>query len=283
MGQWMVRIGESMLKSRPVRKQFTRVLIQTLIAQCRLREASIDVRAEGGLVFVSGKQDEAIVDALKHTFGVNAVDPYTEIELDPDAVAVAALERNPEPKGTFAVQCRRHGEKGEWTSQSFAATVGAKVLERVDLNVNLGNPDWAIRVALFPDKVYLLGRRFMGPGGLPSGVQGLVLANLESEEDMLCAWLMMHRGCRIQTLRGSAESLRRWDPALASEKYAAQLMTGPGGVSNPDPWGIVAHHLPDAPTTIAEGEDVRTPLVHLEPLVGWTEDEIDALKQKVLS
>ena len=163
MGQWMVRIGESMLKSRPVRKQFTKVLIQTLTAQCRLRGATIVVRAEGGLLFVSGENDEQIVDALKHTFGVNAVDPYIEMDADPDMVAKAALKRNPNPSGTFAVQCRRHGEKGKWTSQSFASTVGAKVLERVDLKVNLGNPDWAIRVALFPDKVHLLGTRFMGP------------------------------------------------------------------------------------------------------------------------
>ncbi len=283
MGQWMVRIGESMLKSRPVRKQFTRVLIQTLVAQCRLRDAIIDVRADGGLLFVSGEQDDAIVDALRHTFGVNAVDPYTEIEIDPEAVAEAALQRNLEPEGTFAVQCRRYGERGEWTSQSFAATVGAKVLERVELQVNLANPDWAIRVALFPDKVCLLEKRFMGPGGLPSGVQGLVLANLESEEDMLCAWLMMHRGCRIKALNGSAESLQRWDPALVSQKYANQLMTGPGGVPNPEPWGIVAHYLSDAPTSIEEGEEVRTPLVHLEPLVGWSEQEINALRDKVLS
>ena len=283
MGQWMVRIGESMLKSRPVRKQFTKVLIQTLTAQCRLRGATIVVRAEGGLLFVSGENDEQIVDALKHTFGVNAVDPYIEMDAEPDMVAKAALERNPNPSGTFAVQCRRHGEKGKWTSQSFASTVGAKVLERVDLKVNLGNPDWAIRVALFPDKVHLLGTRFMGPGGLPSGVQGLVLANLESDEDILSAWLMMHRGCRIKPAKGSVESLQQWDPALASEKYANQLVTGPGGRHDAEPWGIVAHHLPDAPTTVDLEENVRTPLVHLEPLVGWRENDIDELKSKVLS
>ena len=282
MGQWMVRIGESMLKSRPVRKQFTKVLIQTLTAQCRLRGATIVVRAEGGLLFVSGENDEQIVDALKHTFGVNAVDPYIEMDADPDIVAKAALERNPNPSGTFAVQCRRHGEKGKWTSQSFASTVGAKVLERVNLKVNLGNPDWAIRVALFPDKVHLLGARFMGPGGLPSGVQGLVLANLESDEDVLSAWLMMHRGCRIKPAKGSIQLLQQWDPALASEKYANQLVTGPGGRHNAEPWGIVAHHLPDAPTTVDVEENVRTPLVHLEPLVGWSESDIDELKSKVL-
>ena len=272
-----------MLKSRPVRKHFTKVLKKTLAAQCNLRGARVEIRAEGGLVFVSGDMDDEIVDALKHTFGVNAVDPYTEVDLDPETVAKVALDRNPDPTGTFAVQCKRHGEKGDWTSQTFAATVGAKVLEKVNLRVDLGNPDWAIRVALFPEKVHLLGDRFMGPGGLPSGVQGLILANLESEEDILCAWLMMHRGCRIKPINGSPELLEKWDPALASEKYASELVTGPGGKRDVEPWGVVANHLSSAPTTVQEHEDVRTPLVHLEPLIGWDEIEIESLRNRVYS
>ena len=281
MGQWMVRMGESMLKSKPVRKHFTRVLRNTLIAQCRIRNAEVRIRTEGGLMFVRGEEDEAIVDALKHTFGVNAVDPFTEVEPTPEDVANAALQYNPNPEGSFAVRCKRHGQKKEWTSQTFAGATGAAVLEKVDLSVNLSKPDWAIRVALFPDKARLLGTRFMGPGGLPSGVQGLIMAHLNSEEDLLCAWLMMHRGCRIQAIEGSAEELKDWDPALTSDEYAQQLVTGPGRDKNPVPWGIVAHHLPGAPTTIEEGESIRTPLVHLEPLMGWSEEEIDTLRNRV--
>ena len=100
---------------------------------------------------------------------------------------------------------------------------------------------------------------------------------------MLSAWLMMHRGCRIKPITGSAKSLEKWDPALASERYSTQLVTGPGGVSNPEPWGIVAYELAEAPTSIGEGEDVRTPLVYLEPLVGWSESEIEDLRTKVFS
>ena len=281
MGQWMVRMGESMLKSKPVRKHFTRILRKTLISQCLIRGAEVKIRVEGGLMFVSGDEDAEIVDALKHTFGVNAVDPFTEVEATPEDVATAALEANPEPEGTFAVQCKRHGVKGKWTSQQFAGAVGAAVLDRVDLTVNLGDPEWAIRVALFPDRVRLLGTRFMGPGGLPSGVQGLVEAHLDSEEDVLCAWLMMHRGCRIKPLNGSVDSLKAWDPALVSEEYAADLVTGPGREKDPSPWGIVGHHLPDAPTNIDDDESVRTPVVHLEPLVGWSEQEIENLRNRV--
>ena len=279
----MVRMGESMLKSKPVRKHFTRILRTTLIMQCKIRGAEASIRVEGGLMFVSGEDDVEIVDALKHTFGVNAVDPFTEVEPTPEAVATAAIQSNPNPEGTFAVRCKRHGQKGEWTSQTFAGATGAAVLEKVELGVNLSQPDWEIRVALFPDKARLLGQRFMGPGGLPSGVQGLVMAHLETEEDVLCAWLMMHRGCRIQPVEGAGEQLKSWDPALVSEEYAERLVTGPGRDRNPSPWGIVAHHLPEAPISIGEDENVRTPLVNLEPLVGWSEQEIEDLKNRVFS
>ena len=283
MGQWMVRMGESMLKSKPVRKHFTRILRDTLIAQCEIRGAKVDIRVEGGLMFVSGEADSEIVDALKHTFGVNAVDPFTEVEPTPEAVAFAALEANPNPTGTFAVQCKRHGKMGEWNSQTFASATGAAVIENIDLDVNLGNPDWAIRVALFPDKARLLGERFMGPGGLPSGVQGLIIAHLDSEKDVLCAWLMMHRGCRIQPLKGNGEQLKAWDPSLVSDEYAEKFVTGPGRDRNPSPWGVVAHHLPDAPTFVDEGDTVRTPMVNLEPLFGWSEEEIADLRNKVFA
>jgi len=276
-------MGESMLKSKPVRKHFTRILRDTLIAQCQIRGAEINIRVEGGLMFVSGEADAEITDALKHTFGVNAVDPFIEVEPTPEEVAIAALESNPNPTGTFAVRCKRHGKKGEWTSQTFAGATGAAVISNVDLGVDLSNPDWAIRVALFPDKARLLGERFMGPGGLPSGVQGLVMAHLDSEEDVLSAWLMMHRGCRIQPLNGKGEQLKAWDPSLVSDVFADKFVTGPGRDRNPAPWGIVAHHLPDAPTYVGEDETVRTPMVNLEPLVGWSEQEIEDLKNKVFA
>jgi thiamine biosynthesis protein ThiI len=274
-------MGESMLKSKPVRKHFTRILRTTLVAQCHIRGAEVSIRVEGGLMFVSGEDDSEIVDALKHTFGIYAVDPFIEVEPTPEDVANAALQANPNPEGSFAVRCKRHGQKKEWTSQTFAGATGAAVLEKVDISVNLSNPDWAIRVALFPDKARLLGNRFMGPGGLPSGVQGLVIAHLNSEEDILSAWLMMHRGCRIQATEGSTEKLKAWDPALISEEYARKLVTGPGRDQNPAPWGIVAHHLPNAPTKVDEGESIRTPLVNLEPLAGWSEQEIITLRNRV--
>ena len=281
MGQWIVRMGEAMLKSRPVRKHFTQVLVSTLDAQFRLRDAPVDIRVEGGLMFVAGEPDHAIVDALKHTFGIHAVDPYTEVEATPSAVAEAALSQLDREPSSFAVRCKRHGKKGEWTSQAFAGATGAAVVQRKGWKVNLSEPDWALRVALFPDEARLLGERFHGPGGLPSGVQGLVQAHLETELDILSAWLIMHRGCRVTPLSGSVDALKAWDPMLSNPELG--LVTGPGRDKHPTPWGVVGHELAGAPTTVAEDEEIRIPLANLEPLMGWSESEIDDLRSKVYS
>ena len=279
----MVRIGESMLKSRPVRRQFTRVTIRTIEAQCELRGAAVGLRASGGIIFVHGDNDEAIEEALKHSFGVYAVDPYTDLEPTPEAVAIAALEENPNPSGSFAVRCKRHGKKGEWTSQIFAAEVGSSVLQRVELKVNLSKPDWQIRVALFPDNARLLGTRFHGPGGLPIGVQGVVDAQLESELDILSAWLMMHRGCRINPLSDTPEVLKEWDPALASPDMAKRFRSGPAQRDGIDSWGLVGHFIENVPTFVSDEEEVLVPMANLEPLVGWSEEEIADLRMKVFS
>lgn len=294
MALWIVRMGESMLKSKPVRRHFTSVLRRSLSAQSELRGATAEIRTEGGLMFVECEDDdsEAVADALRHTFGVGAVDPATDHEATPDAVGKAALATIGNlPEGTsFAVRCKRHGNKGEWTSQTFAGATGAAILAIAPhLTVNLSNPDWAVRVALFPDKARLLGERIDGPGGLPAGVQGLVLAQLRDEADMLAAWLVMHRGCRIQPEQGASaellETLSKWDPALADEKWASKLATGPGSTHKPQPWGIVGAELTGAPTTVTgeDGEVVKTPLSHLEPLVGWTAEDIESLRLTVNS
>ncbi|MDP6907045.1 MAG: THUMP domain-containing protein, partial [Candidatus Thalassarchaeaceae archaeon] len=205
---------------------------------------------------------------------------------EPEKIAESALAEygDIEEGVTFAVRCKRHGEKGKWTSQTFAGAIGAAVLERApQLKVDLSNPDWELRVALFPDRANLLGERIMGPGGLPSGVQGLVLAHLETELDLISAWLIMHRGCRIQAVSGSTQNLESWDPALKSEGEAKKLVTGPGRKHNPEPWGIVGANLNDAPTTVGKEELVKIPLAHLEPLIGWSENEIDELRLQIFN
>lgn len=303
MAMWIVRMGESLLKSKPVRKHFTSVTRQTLETQAALRGGAVRVRFDGGLMFVESEDEEIARDAMMHTFGIVGIDPAIDCEATPEAVAEKALELNPDFEGSFAVRCKRHGARGEWTSQTFAGAVGAAILaKRPDLTVNLREPEWLVRCTLHPDRARLLDARLMGPAGLPMGVQGLVLARLESERDLAATFLAMRRGCRIRPLEGADPALLArlvpYDPVLRDASLARRLKTGPQRRADAQPWAIVGADLSNlAPTSVgawpedagvalkdAERYEVataaelpRTPMAHLEPLVGMTEDEVAAI------
>ena len=277
--RWILRMGEILLKSRPVRKFMRKALQRHLVSQCIVRGAKVKVTPWQGMLFLDllEGEAEAVEDAMRHTFGLTFADPLTSVAVDPAVVAEAVIADAPANEGaTFAVQCKRHGVKsGEWNSQTFAGAVGAEILARAPhLKVNLGNPEWAVRIALMPEEVGLLGDRIYCPGGLPTGVQGSVIANLQTERDYLAAWLVMRRGCRLVINEESKSNLTKlvglWDPSQTNAKWKSHLATPPGPGHIGEVWAVVGDNLPPR---IEENEG-EVPMANLEPLAGWDEDSI---------
>ena len=279
-------MAEIQLKSRPVRRHMRVALERQLKAQAELRGVELSLQPWHGLLLAHAPADadpEAAADAFRHTFGIVAIDPAEQVEAAPESVA-DALEAGGFPEGTgstFAIRCRRHGPKGEWGSQQFAAALGAEVQRRAPhLEVDLGEPDWEVRVALMPDHASLLGERIPGPGGLPTGVQGNVSANLADESDLLAAWLVMRRGCRILLDERADPALQArltaWDAALADEGWALKLNSGPGPGHAGRVWGRVGADLDE----FEAADDRNVPLVRLEPLAGWSEARLTELKHR---
>ena len=261
-------------------------LERQLKAQGELRGVELSLQPWHGLLMAHAPSDadpEAAADAFRHTFGIVAIDPAEQVEAAPESVA-DALEAGGFPEGvgsTFAIRCRRHGPKGKWGSQQFAAALGAEVQRRAPhLEVDLGEPDWEVRVALMPDHASLLGERIPGPGGLPTGVQGNVSANLADESDLLAAWLVMRRGCRILLDERADPALQArltaWDAALADEGWAQKLNSGPGPGHAGRVWGRVGADLEE----FEAADDRNVPLVRLEPLAGWSEAQLTELKHR---
>ena len=281
---WILRLGEMTLKSRPVRRHFQRSMEQSLL-DLALR-AGIDLHIEhiGSLIIASSHCEYGEVEeVLCHCFGLQSVDRAIPCSASPVEVAKTALESDLDfgKKRTFGVATKRSGAKGEWGSQDFSAEVGHYMLEGDGtLSVNLSNPDYPVRVILTKQKAWLLAEKINCPGGLPIGVQGLVLAKISNEADMLGAWQLMRRGCRIisqeQSDEGLLAILSSWDSTITDAKKAIKSRSGPGR-STGEIWGRIG----DVEVKDEVKDEVKvgkiTPASKLQPMCGWTPEEMSAL------
>ena len=223
----LVRYGELALKSAPVRREFEHRLRQNILAQFVRAGATCRLRADHGHVYVESDDGPAAVRLLRRTFGVTSVSIAVEVPTDRDAIraALAPLaERHLRPNASFALRARRTGTH-PFTSQELARDLGGEVLERyrpVGVRVDLDHPDVELFVEVRGPRTYLYADRASGPGGLPLGVAGRVVALVDGPRGALGAYLMMKRGCRCDWVATGdgvplADSiLRQFDPRAPS-------------------------------------------------------------------
>ena len=287
---WILRFGELGLKSKVVRRGFQRALRKNLV---QLAENSsvplIRDRLRDFDVIYSSAPTEVVEDLMCHGLGIVAIDRIIELSntLDPQLISELLLERHDRvgEKRTFGVRIKRLGEKGEWDSQSYARALGASLIERdPSLSVDLSNPEWWVKIILEPASVSSIEQRIQGPGGLPTGVQGDVLAQLRTEYDVMSSFLIMRRGSRIIPILDSKSEfidlLSKWDPFLGvrsrTKDERGQMFQRPA-------WGVVGLTIDQAEPHIQRRETAikTTPLSTLEPLCAWTEEEKQALWQHI--
>lgn len=287
---WILRFGELGLKSKVVRRSFQRALRKNLV---QLAENSsvplIRDRLRDFDVIYSSAPTEVVEDLMCHGLGIVAIDRIVELSntLDPQLISELLLERHDRvgEKRTFGVRIKRLGEKGEWDSQSYARALGASLIERdPSLSVDLSNPEWWVKIILEPASVSSIEQRIQGPGGLPTGVQGDVLAQLRTEDDVMSSFLIMRRGSRIIPILDSKSEfidlLLKWDPFIGvrsrTKDERGQMFQRPA-------WGVVGLTIEQAEPHIQRRETAikTTPLSTLEPLCAWAEEEKQALWQHI--
>ncbi|MGA7923491.1 MAG: THUMP domain-containing protein, partial [Thermoplasmata archaeon] len=136
------------------------------------------------------------------------------------ALAVDAAAGRAGRVKSFAVRARRTGTH-PFSSQELARTVGGAILERFPhLSVDLDDPELEVFVEVRATRTYVYLGRMPGPGGLPLGVAGSVIALVDGPRGALGAYLMMKRGCRASVVstgegdRLAREILTGFDPKL---------------------------------------------------------------------
>jgi tRNA uracil 4-sulfurtransferase len=101
--------------------------------------------------------------------------------------------------GSFALRTKRADKSFPIPSPEISRIVGHTVKERTGSAVNLNDPDLAITVEVVRGEAFVSLDRLPGPGGLPVGTSGTVLALLSGGIDSpVAAWRMMRRGCRVE-------------------------------------------------------------------------------------
>ncbi|MCI4331119.1 MAG: THUMP domain-containing protein [Thermoplasmata archaeon] len=288
----LVRYGELALKSPPVRREFERTL-QRNIVEAFLREGeSCRLRSDHGHLYVEAEDADRAQRILQRVFGVTSVSPVTETPTDLASIGAALLGLSDavlHPGSRFAVRARRTGQH-PFTSQELARDLGGVIFERWPdrgLKVDLDHPEVELFVEVRGPRTYVyLGRR-PGPGGLPLGVAGHLVALVDGPRGALGAYLMMKRGCRCAVVaqgpgeRLARDVLSRFDPKLS-------IASSPGATSTDDPLGRLASDpkvdgivLPLTVDDYVHARERWADQVVFSPTVGLTDSEVEGRWKEV--
>lgn len=216
----LVRYGEIGIKSRQVRSQFERRLVERIEEQLLRRGVEAELQRDQGRVYVRASDVERALDALTHTFGVVSASPAIEAPPTIDGVAevVLGVAREAMPAGaSFAVRVRRSGSHG-FTSLDVAKECAARILDALadrKPTVDLDQPDFEVRVEVRESEAYVFTRTVRGPGGLPLGSQGRVGVLVDSPRASHAAWLMGKRGSALFFLAEDPAQAEAWLAPLA--------------------------------------------------------------------
>ena len=159
---------------------------------------------------------------------------------------------------SFRISARRAFKTYPLTSVELNRALGAYVLDRVPTRVDLEHAAQDIRVEVLPAETFISLDRVEGPGGLPVGASGSVVALLSGGIDSpVAAWRMMKRGCRVVFVHfhsvpylpaTSQDKARALVERLTAWQYASRLYLVPFGeiqrevvLSVPPPLRVVVY------------------------------------------
>lgn len=219
----LVRYAEVGLKSASVRRYFETILMDNMLSALAVHGLEALIDSQQGRIYVTTDKVDEAAQVLRRVFGVASVSPALVGDSAMEAMqkAAAAYSREVLRDGqSFAVKARREGNH-PYKSMDVGREVGSAIFlanEERGVKVNLTRPDVTFYVEVRDKKAYLFSKYMSGPGGLPMGSQGKVVAVVREERDALAAWMLMKRGCRATILApeetGAAAILQAWDPRL---------------------------------------------------------------------
>ena len=161
------------------------------------------IRNQFGRVVIDMEPDGNVAEAARRAasvFGVVYIGVDQRVEPDLDAIGDAAVELATEkPFDSFAVRARWTYSNFNIKSQQINETVGQRIVDATGGKVDLKHPGATISIELFAKSGVIYRTRLQGPGGLPVGTSGRMLALLSGGIDSpVAAWRMARRGADVE-------------------------------------------------------------------------------------
>ena len=187
------------------RAMFEKALVRNVQAAIA-RWVRTPVRRETGrLAFsVAGLPDAdvaALAERVVRLPGVAWISPAVRTAPTLEAMSAAAVEMAARRGGSFKIQARRSEKTLPFTTLDINRVVGAAVAGATGRPVDVHGPDDTYFIEADSQGAYVHDARVPGPGGLPVGCSGRVVALLSGGIDSpVAAYQAALRGCEVHAV-----------------------------------------------------------------------------------
>ena len=167
----------------------------------------------------------AITERLASVFGLAKFAPAVEAAPAMESLVATALRLAAATSfGSFAVRARRGHSIMTETSQRVNEVVGQAIKDASGARVDLTNPEWTCHIELVERTAFLYGEEYRGPGGLPAGVSGKVMALMSGGIDSpVAAWELAKRGASVELVHFHGQPYADPSSARQANRLAEHL------------------------------------------------------------
>ncbi len=228
----LVHYHEVSLKGKN-RARFEQILLSRV--QEALFGLGLKVSRLPGRIVVRGMgatQRAEVRERLSKVFGIANFAFALEAPPDLEALARLASDRIPEGTRSFRVSAKRGNKRLPFTSVEAERRVGAAIVAATGLSVNLKHPELTVFLEFALDRAWLYTDRdrHPGPGGLPVGASGRVVALLSGGIDSpVAAWRIMKRGAKAVFVHFHSYPHTDFASAVKAKREAEVLAAWQGG------------------------------------------------------
>jgi tRNA uracil 4-sulfurtransferase len=200
MDSVLIRYHEIALK-KGNRRYFIELLKRNLV--CAVKDLGIkEIRNLPARILLTFKADydtEVLIERIRSVFGVANFSMVERTPRDLDALRARILESLDGSRfSSFRIQTQRGDKTFALKSPEINRQLGAAVKDQSGARVDLTHAELTVTVEILPRDAFFGFNKIAGPGGLPVGASGRVVALISGGIDSpVGAYRMMQRGCRL--------------------------------------------------------------------------------------